>query len=249
MVCYFKCNIPCMIIYKTTNLINGRIYVGKDSKNNPKYLGSGCYLNRAIKKYGRENFKKEVLEFCNSPKELNQKEKDWIKKLDTTDKNKGYNLTEGGDGGYTCANHSEKRKKDHLEKLRQGAIKFGKSKEGKKFCSARAKKMWSDPNYRAFMSKKMTGRKITWKKKISKSIKKHWKTRNREVSQSTRHKLSKSIKGRFLIVIPENIQQKICQLFNEYSVPKIRQQLLKQNIDVSHYLIRRILKKHNLYGN
>ena len=39
-----------MIIYKTTNLITGKIYIGQDSKNNPKYLGSGKYLNLSIKK-------------------------------------------------------------------------------------------------------------------------------------------------------------------------------------------------------
>jgi hypothetical protein len=48
-------------IYKTTNLINGKIYIGKRSHENPekdRYLGSGRVLIQAIKKYGRENFKK-----------------------------------------------------------------------------------------------------------------------------------------------------------------------------------------------
>ena len=46
-----------MIIYKTTNLVNGKIYIGKDSKNNPNYLGSGNLLKKALIKYGKENFK------------------------------------------------------------------------------------------------------------------------------------------------------------------------------------------------
>ena len=50
-----------MVIYKTTNLINGKIYIGQDSKNNPKYLGSGVIFLKAIKKYGKENFVKETL--------------------------------------------------------------------------------------------------------------------------------------------------------------------------------------------
>ena len=41
-----------MIIYKTTNLINGKFYIGKDSKNDPNYLGSGKILKKAFKKYG-----------------------------------------------------------------------------------------------------------------------------------------------------------------------------------------------------
>jgi hypothetical protein len=50
-----------MIIYKTTNLTNGKIYVGKDRNNDPNYLGSGTLILRAIKKHGRKNFKKQLL--------------------------------------------------------------------------------------------------------------------------------------------------------------------------------------------
>lgn len=50
-----------MIIYKTTSLINGKSYVGQDSKNRSEYLGSGLLLNKVIKKYGRENFEKETI--------------------------------------------------------------------------------------------------------------------------------------------------------------------------------------------
>ena len=88
-----------MIIYKTTNLINGKYYVGKDEKNNPEYLGSGLLLNKAIKKYGRENFKKEILETCVDRKELNEREIHWIKKLKAV--SIGYNIAEGGSGGNT----------------------------------------------------------------------------------------------------------------------------------------------------
>jgi len=70
-----------MVIYKTTNLINSKYYIGKDEKNNPDYLGSGLLLNRAIKKHGRENFKKEILETCTNRTELNEKEIYWIEKL------------------------------------------------------------------------------------------------------------------------------------------------------------------------
>jgi hypothetical protein len=50
-----------VIIYKTTNLINNKIYIGKSNTNNSDYLGSGKRLKLAIKKYGKENFKKEML--------------------------------------------------------------------------------------------------------------------------------------------------------------------------------------------
>jgi len=91
-----------MIIYKTTNLVNGKFYIGKDEKNNPNYLGSGKILKIAIKKYGTENFKKEILEECNNKKELNEKEKYWITTLSAT--TLGYNIAEGGTGGKTKFN-------------------------------------------------------------------------------------------------------------------------------------------------
>jgi len=51
-----------MEIYKTTNKINGKIYIGKDTTSNPQYLGSGKLIKRAILKYGVENFTKEILD-------------------------------------------------------------------------------------------------------------------------------------------------------------------------------------------
>ena len=51
-----------MEIYIVTNKINGKIYVGQSTKSDPTYFGSGVSINRAIAKYGKENFKKEVIE-------------------------------------------------------------------------------------------------------------------------------------------------------------------------------------------
>ncbi len=51
------------IIYKTTNLINGKIYVGYHNTDiNDGYLGSGTIFSKALKKYGKKNFVREVLE-------------------------------------------------------------------------------------------------------------------------------------------------------------------------------------------
>ncbi len=89
-----------MIIYKTTNLINGNFYIGQDSKNNPLYLGSGLLLNKSIKKYGKENFQKEIIEYCTTKEQLNIQEIFWISKLTPI-----YNIATGGNGGDTYTNN------------------------------------------------------------------------------------------------------------------------------------------------
>jgi hypothetical protein len=65
------------VIYLTTNLINDKKYIGLDSYNKPNYLGGGTALKRAIRKYGKENFKKEILEYCDK-ENLEKREIYWI---------------------------------------------------------------------------------------------------------------------------------------------------------------------------
>ena len=92
-------------IYKTTCLVNSKIYVGKrkfenDLKQPYKiYLGSGKLLKKAIQKYGSSNFNKEILICCIDSNSLNEQERFWIKELKASTKGVGYNLTEGGDWG------------------------------------------------------------------------------------------------------------------------------------------------------
>jgi len=118
-----------MIIYKTTNLINGKFYIGKDANNRNYYLGSGIILKRAISKYGKENFKKEILETCKSLKELEQREIYWINKLNATNDSIGYNIAIGGLGGNTFLN--DPNKETRRESIRQGSIGRKHSKETK----------------------------------------------------------------------------------------------------------------------
>ncbi len=89
------------LIYKITNLINGKIYIGKHQTTNinDDYMGSGILLKRAQNLYGKNNFVKEVLYECSSQKELNEKEIEYIKKYKATNRNIGYNISKGGDGG------------------------------------------------------------------------------------------------------------------------------------------------------
>jgi group I intron endonuclease len=107
-----------MIIYKTTNILNGKYYVGKDINNSKNYLGSGVLLKRAIKKYGKENFTKEILEHCETLDILNEREKFWIKELNSIIL--GYNLTDGGTGGDTFTKNINKE--EIREKLKKRII-------------------------------------------------------------------------------------------------------------------------------
>lgn len=99
-----------MIIYKTTNLINDKVYVGSDKNNNVNYLGSGKLLKNAIKKYGRENFKKEIICECENLENLKISESYWIKKLKSNIRGIGYNISENYFGGDTFTNHPNKEK-------------------------------------------------------------------------------------------------------------------------------------------
>lgn len=130
-----------MYIYKTTNLLNGKIYVGKRiyrKKDDTWYLGSGVYLNRAIKKHGRENFVKEIIEWCSDKKELCNKEIYWIKYFNSTNLKIGYNLSLGGDGGNVGKEayikignklRGKKKPKEFGEKVSKALKNKPKSKE------------------------------------------------------------------------------------------------------------------------
>lgn len=86
-----------MVIYMTTNLINGKKYIGQTKRNDDSYLGSGKKMLAAIKKYGKENFKRETLCICNSHEELNEKERYFISVYDATNSKNFYNIRPGGD--------------------------------------------------------------------------------------------------------------------------------------------------------
>lgn len=88
------------LIYKITNRLNNKFYVGKHKTEDKDdgYLGSGILIKKAVKKYGKENFTKELLFECATEEEMNQREtdivdEDFIERPDT------YNVMPGGQGG------------------------------------------------------------------------------------------------------------------------------------------------------
>lgn len=98
------------LIYQTTNLLNNKIYIGKHQTNNldDGYIGSGKHLNRAIKKYGLENFKTEILFKFDTEQEMNAKEAELVTE-DFCSREDTYNICVGGQGGWSYVNKNIKR--------------------------------------------------------------------------------------------------------------------------------------------
>lgn len=96
------------IIYKRTNLINNKIYIGQTiGEPDTRWCAedrSSQLIGKKVREYGKENFKNEVIDFANSKEELNEKEKYWIKYYNSSDSNFGYNRTKGGNGGSKPSN-------------------------------------------------------------------------------------------------------------------------------------------------
>lgn len=113
-----------MIVYKATNNINNKVYIGittktlehrksihkKDSKT------KDTYFYKAIRKYGFENFSWEVIDTASSIEELHQKEIAYIKQYDSFDnKEKGYNTTSGGGSLYQMTESERKARSERVK--------------------------------------------------------------------------------------------------------------------------------------
>lgn len=170
-----------MIIYKTTNIVNGKIYIGKDIKNDDNYIGSGTILKRAIKKYGINNFKKEIIETCLDLNHLNDREKYWIKQYNSINKNIGYNISTGGYGGDNFSHNPNKEdiRKKLIEVNKNKCVGMRHSNETKQKMKLNHADFSGEKN--PFYGKKHNDKSIqiikqiqmnrTWNDKISESIK------------------------------------------------------------------------------
>ncbi len=106
------------IIYKTTNMITNEYYIGKHYTENLNdgYLGSGSKFTEDVKKYGKENFFRNILQFCKSYDEMNEAEAKWINE-NTMNDPMCLNLRTGGE--YNVKISDEYRKKISKGKLGQ----------------------------------------------------------------------------------------------------------------------------------
>lgn len=99
------------VIYKITNQINNKSYVGKTTTSLKQRMRShkcaDTVIGNAIRKHGWENFSVEVIEECETKEQLNEREIFWIAELNCKTPN-GYNRSDGGDGptGYSHSNET-----------------------------------------------------------------------------------------------------------------------------------------------
>jgi hypothetical protein len=119
----------CMIyyLYKITNLLNGKIYIGihKTKSIDDGYMGSGKLIKAAIKKYGRENFKKEILETFDNEADMISRETEMVDDTFVLDES-NYNIMPGGKFGSLERNNltfsNRKHSLDSIQKIKDAAL-------------------------------------------------------------------------------------------------------------------------------
>lgn len=198
-----------MIIYKCTNKLNGKSYIGQTIQKfsrrkqmhllyatNEKYYGKfNCQFYQAIRKYGKDSFDWSIIAECDNIQELNDKEKYYIEFYDTM-KN-GYNLTTGGENFIRT-----QETKDKYSELFKGRIVSEETR--KKLSEARKGKKFTEEH----------------KKNLSLSQKgKESPLKGRKLSDETKKKMSDAQMGNKKglgkiawnkgLTMPENIKQKI----------------------------------------
>ena len=177
------------IIYRATNLINGKIYIGKTIQTfderkrdhtKSRNLNKCGYFHKAIKKYGKQNFKWEIIYECDDILILNVMETFKIMVCHSHySEGRGYNLTWGGEGTYGYKHTDETKRK--ISERNKGNIAWNKGKtniysdETKiKMSKSQSKRKHTDES-KLKMSKTRKGKKLTeeHKRKISISHKKY----------------------------------------------------------------------------
>ena len=193
------------IIYKITNKLNGKVYVGQTTRPLTERFREHAkckktIIGKAIRKNGKKNFAIEVLEECASQEQLNECEIFWIAHFDCKAPN-GYNLTGGGEGSgspspetrakLSAATRGEKNPhfgKRHTAEVRE---RIAASKRGKKLSAETRAKMSAS---RRGAKHHQYGKPLTpeWKRKLSES------NRGRTLSAEARAKISRALRGKKL---------------------------------------------------
>ncbi|MCK9293357.1 NUMOD3 domain-containing DNA-binding protein [archaeon] len=215
-----------MYIYKITNCINNKIYIGKrvvPDKNNT-YMGSGKILLLAYNKYGIENFKKDIIEECDDRNKLNELERFWIKYYNSTNRDIGYNISSGGDGGHPFGVKLSEQHKLNIGKSLYGrkhdkdrCLNISKSLKGKHLSDIHKQNisvgLSNSEKYR-LSREKLTGISLTDEHKlnISESVKGE---KNPFFGKTHSDESKQKMKDSHTIKVPLNIQKEIYEMRNK----------------------------------
>ena len=184
-------------IYKITNLINGKTYIGqhKYKKLNDSYMGSGKHLKSAKAKYGIENFKKEILVFGIVRKDfIDLLEKEYIKFYRSIGKAE-YNIADGGMGGSIPGiNKGKTPWNKGIPMSNEQKMKISKANKGRKLTEEQKIKISKTHKGKSTWNKGKKCEPLSeeHKKKISESEK------GRKFSEETKRKISKALTGKHL---------------------------------------------------
>lgn len=154
---------PIGYIYLTTCLANGKIYVGRHELNgDKKYIGSGELFKLAVKKYGKENFKRKILRLCYSLHELRVWEHVYIVKHKSYIRSIGYNIAKGdvNTSEYNPAKLPEVREK--IRKSHTGKKHQPRSEETKRKISEALKGRKLNKETKLKISSSMKGKNKYW---------------------------------------------------------------------------------------
>ena len=161
-----------MVVYKITNQINGKIYVGQTSFSIEKrwrehVVSKKSLISKAVRKYGEESFSIECLEKCSSVEELNQKEIHYIALLKSTQRDVGYNVEFGGlhspmtnetKQKLSIAHQGKKLSKEHKDRIGLSCSGKKRSEETKTLMSQSFKGRTHSEETRKKISEATTGR-------------------------------------------------------------------------------------------
>ncbi len=136
-----------IFVYKIINLVNEKFYIGvHEGEIDDNYMGSGKAIKAAINKYGESNFKKEIIQICESKEAAYLVEKELVTP-ELIQSSKCYNLNVGGKGGwYHIDNRGDKNpmKNPKIAKKVSESIKKSLTEEERKIRSDRMKKLRND---------------------------------------------------------------------------------------------------------
>lgn len=117
------------LIYETTNIINKKKYIGKHITDNisDEYIGSGTVLLKSVKKYGKQNFIKNILFMFDNEEDMVNKEKELVN-LDVINSPYFYNIALGGQGGCIVLKEGHPQRDLTIKKISNTHLKNTKKK-------------------------------------------------------------------------------------------------------------------------